>query len=853
MTKIFKPVCVMVVLGLVLSMGVVLAPETRAQVTITNGGFETGDVTGWTVNGSISYVEVLQATNFTPNIGVPDGSYFVLLSNGPWWPNPPDEVGDLDGNGAVDVNSSTLSQIFTLSAGEVPATLSFQWSFLSAEVAPGVPPYSGYDYDDFFRVRLDGTNILTGSVPGAAIWPSPFPDVPPLDGTLYTVTSSGPTASSYFDDGMCSFQTFTYPITTAGTYTLEFLVADQGGNGDIDSGLLIDAVSLEVQALDADFSADPTSGIAPLEVDFTDLSVGDIVSWSWDFGDTGTSALQNPSHTYTAAGTYTVGLTVTDSGENTDTETKIDYITVYEGVNADFSATPTSGTAALEVDFTDLSVGDIDTRSWDFGDGGTSSDQNPTYEYTRPGTYDVSLTVSGDGGEDTETKSDYIEVSPATIYSNCATTEPAIDGAFGSDEWSDATELDFLAADPDNQLEAYGYFMNDDEFLYIAIDVPDDITEDMADATTLAFDTGNDGEYTVGHDDVFGMGERDGGLTWHLVWGAEDNGGGYTDHCVPFDTSEPLHGGLDGDWGLGSSPNSATDHRIYEYRIPLDLLLASPGDTIGFAMDGIVLMGIYDDDTDLGDQWPFLRWDPIDIDEYGDLVLSVCAPEERPRIDVRVVPTASGEAPLTVRFVLEETGTIDEYLWRFGDGATSRERTPSHTFYNEGIYTVNLTVSGPGGEARDRVEIVVEAGATPSRLAVRNLNINPVQAKPRQAITISANIVNEGGIWGSQTVNLLINGQSEQSLGVGVSPGSASPVRFTVYKVEAGEYRVTIGDATGTFYVTEEAAARASEPPGLLPAGVFGELDTGAIIAIVVIGIILVGGVILVVLLARRV
>jgi PKD repeat protein len=68
-------------------------------------------------------------------------------------------------------------------------------------------------------------------------------------------------------------------------------------------------------ALTALFSASPTSGIAPLTVNFTDLSTagpgGAITAWAWDFGDGGTSTSQNPSHTFTAAGTYTVSLTVT--------------------------------------------------------------------------------------------------------------------------------------------------------------------------------------------------------------------------------------------------------------------------------------------------------------------------------------------------------------------------------------------------------------------------------------------------------------------------------------------------------------------------------------------------------------
>ncbi|MFN7973451.1 MAG: PKD domain-containing protein [Acidobacteriota bacterium] len=77
----------------------------------------------------------------------------------------------------------------------------------------------------------------------------------------------------------------------------------------------------------ASFSGNPLSGPAPLAVQFTDLSSGSITAWAWTFGDGGTSALQNPSHTYGAAGSYDVALTVSGpSGSNTNT--KLGYITV---------------------------------------------------------------------------------------------------------------------------------------------------------------------------------------------------------------------------------------------------------------------------------------------------------------------------------------------------------------------------------------------------------------------------------------------------------------------------------------------------------------------------------------------
>ena len=75
----------------------------------------------------------------------------------------------------------------------------------------------------------------------------------------------------------------------------------------------------------ADFSGVPRLGLAPLSVSFTDLSSGEILTYTWDFGDEGTSFLANPTHTYSVLGTYTVSLTVQNTIDS-DTETKARYI-----------------------------------------------------------------------------------------------------------------------------------------------------------------------------------------------------------------------------------------------------------------------------------------------------------------------------------------------------------------------------------------------------------------------------------------------------------------------------------------------------------------------------------------------
>ena len=102
-------------------------------------------------------------------------------------------------------------------------------------------------------------------------------------------------------------------------------------DGDGDSIAITDMGAYEYVPIPpiADFSAEPTAGVAPLAVEFTDKSTGDITSCSWDFGDGSTSDEENPSHTYSTAGIYTVSLDVSGPG-GTDTETKESFITVYE-------------------------------------------------------------------------------------------------------------------------------------------------------------------------------------------------------------------------------------------------------------------------------------------------------------------------------------------------------------------------------------------------------------------------------------------------------------------------------------------------------------------------------------------
>jgi peptide/nickel transport system substrate-binding protein len=166
----------------------------------------------------------------------------------------------------------------------------------------------------------------------------------------------------------------------------------------------------------ARFTAVPTVGIAPLQVTFTNTSSGTLTASMWTFGDGKTSTDTSPVHTYDAAGVYTVTLTA-DSFGNTDTITKAKLITVYAPVSANFSANPISGPVPLTVAFTNLSTGNFDTCLWNFGDTTTSTLCNPPeYVYLSPGVYTVTLTASGLGGSDIETKIGYITVENLKFF-----------------------------------------------------------------------------------------------------------------------------------------------------------------------------------------------------------------------------------------------------------------------------------------------------------------------------------------------------------------------------------------------------------------------------------------------------
>lgn len=131
----------------------------------------------------------------------------------------------------------------------------------------------------------------------------------------------------------------------------------------------------------------------------------DIV-YEWDFGDGATGTGQSASHTYSNSGTYTVKLTVKTAAQAKETNPKLESkqtaqieITVATALSVAISASVTEGPAPLEVSFTtEVQGGTAASYTWDFGDGATSQEANPTHTFTTEGTYTVKLIVTAPDG-----------------------------------------------------------------------------------------------------------------------------------------------------------------------------------------------------------------------------------------------------------------------------------------------------------------------------------------------------------------------------------------------------------------------------------------------------------------------
>lgn len=339
-------------------------------------------------------------------------------------------VADFSNNNAILCDSGTVT--FTDLSQASSSVVAWQWDFGDGFGTSALPnPSYTFTTPGAYDIQLivtsaDGCNdtlIRAGAVsvfasPVALIGASDLTGCAPLNVQFSDLSpgTNSPIATWQWDftNGTSALQDPLNFFATAGTYPVTLILTDVNGCTDRDS------IGIEVFPIpQADFVSDEQTGCAPKLIQFTDLSVN-VVDWKWDFGDNSSASfMEDPTHIYTADGTYDVKLQVWDANGCTDSLTRFAYIEL-DHPEADFRVSDTLICPGQVITFTDLSQGIVPISAWlwDFGNGlGNSVIQNPTYTYPAvPGIFDVSLIVEdANGCRDTMEQAQLIEVLPDRI------------------------------------------------------------------------------------------------------------------------------------------------------------------------------------------------------------------------------------------------------------------------------------------------------------------------------------------------------------------------------------------------------------------------------------------------------
>ena len=371
----------------------------------------TAAVTG---NGTFSFVNQPQSTNqerYSSREGtVPP--QLVITTNA--------------GGGSVPSASFTKSAAtgvaplnVTFADTSTNAPTSWSWNFGDGTPASTTQnPAHSFAAVGVYNVTLTATNAagsntsLAQSVtvnappaaPIASFTKSASSGAAPLTVNFTDTSTNTPTGWSWnFGDGSPASidQLPTHTYTAGGTYNVT-LTATNAVGSNTSAAQTVTVTAAPPVAPVASFTKSAVSGGAPLSVTFTDTSTNTPTSWSWDFGDgTPVSALQNPVHGFTAAGSYSVVLTATNAAGSNASAAQTVTVTAAPPVApvASFTKSAVSGGAPLSVTFTDTSTNTPSSWSWNFGDGTpVSTLQSPVHGFMAAGSYSVVLTATNAAG-----------------------------------------------------------------------------------------------------------------------------------------------------------------------------------------------------------------------------------------------------------------------------------------------------------------------------------------------------------------------------------------------------------------------------------------------------------------------
>lgn len=367
-------------------------------------------------------------------------------------------------------------------------------------------------------------------------------------------------------------------------------------------------------------------------------------SLSWDFGDGTQSTLSNPTHTYPAEGTYTVTLTAFNECGE---NSSIQQITVVIAPMAAFSANVTSGCVPLTVQFTDQSSPNTTQWMWSFpgGNPSTSNQQNPVVVYNNPGSYNVTLIASNTAGQDTFAENNYI--STRTLPTTGFTM--TVDGPTVT-----ITNTGSGASQTEWQIQENGL--------------------QTLQGNTVMHTFSSNGSFSIRQINSNDCGtvtlEQFVTINAYPVANFVGNANG---NCAPVTIQF-----------TNTSVNSTSFSWVFENGNPATSNEQNP--VVTFASAGTHMISL------------------TASNQYGNSTSTQS-------ITVLTVPNPDfsyQNNALSVSFTNLTQGTGNSYLWNFGDGTTSNESNPMHTYPAPGTYQATLTATNECGSFTITQEVVID-------------------------------------------------------------------------------------------------------------------------------------------------
>ncbi len=503
-----------------------------------------------------------------------------------------------------------------------------------------------------------GSTTITASLVAGLSQPTSLScsaGLPPGTACYFSPASGSPTFSSVLTvSSQPSTPVGSYPITVTGM-----------GGGQTHTTLILLTVT---KALQVSIAANPTSGYVPLTVAFTsDVSGGTPpYTYAWAFGDGATDSIADPIHTYQSQGTYTATLTLADS-RSANERASVSISATLPPLQAYLLANPTMGVAPLQVTFTNRVSGGLPPYSytWAFGDGGSSSQANPSHTYQTSGNYTVTVVVVDSQGAEKSAGATVAVIAQldVTIAANTTLGTLPLNISFSGNAYGGTPPYQYYWSFGDGGSSGQKSPTH---------------TYHVRGTFTVDFTLTDSGDRTVSRT----LQVRT--LTALAVLILTDTAKGIVSTEMGFD--DIVSGGLAPysyawSFGDGTARSSAKVNHTYRSAGTYTVTLVVT-DSFGGRQSASAVVTIFA---------------PLSAELSADVT--------------------RGNAPLAVQFQALPAGSEQPYSfdWDFGDGAYSVEPSPSHTYAFGGTYNVKLTVRDNGGHSVVRnATITVAAGVATS-------------------------------------------------------------------------------------------------------------------------------------------